>query len=88
VALSDRELLNFDTDELAHWDDEEAERNLTQHPEVFRSHLLIARWLDDWAANLGRGDAEFAQALREVGAHLRQGDLLPGGAIHQEVAGD
>lgn len=95
MALTDEHLLDFDEDELANYDREEALRALAEHGDAFRYQLVAARHLDGWADRVERGastspegDAAFVRALREVGAHLRQGDYLPGGEFYKLESGD
>jgi hypothetical protein len=97
MALSDEELLDFDESQLAHFDRQEALRALDEHGAAFRYQLVTARHLEGWAERLGEGggiasnaaaaDAAFGRALREIAAHLRQGDYLPGGVLYVETAG-
>ena len=85
MALTDEELLDFDSERLADFDPARAEQQLRDHPHIFRNHLRIGRWVQQWADRLEESppggdvgfDAGYVQALREVAAHLRQGDLLP-----------
>jgi hypothetical protein len=56
--------------------------------------LVAARWIQQWADRLETDrlmdEAEnraYVNALREVTAHLRQGDFLRGGQIYEEEVG-
>jgi hypothetical protein len=94
VARSEDDLLDFDHSRLAHFDVNDARRKLAEQGQVYRAQLVAARWIEGWRERLaedyishaseewGRG---FDQALREVTAHLRQGDLIPGGVLHDET---
>ncbi|RSN64512.1 hypothetical protein [Actinomadura sp. WAC 06369] len=86
MSYSDDELLDFDKSKLDHWDEGRARANLAgPHAVLYRNHLAIGKWIDQWLAN-GRptppAQEEFIKGydrgVREVAAHLRQGDLLPG----------
>jgi hypothetical protein len=97
MALSDDQLFDFDRKRLADFDIKRAQRVLDEQRDVYRAQLVAARWIDGWrertAEQRGSPTAHpadwydgFDQALREVAAHLRQGDLLPGGGIlHDET---
>jgi hypothetical protein len=96
VALSDNDLLEFDASSLAMADVGDARRLLHQHGDVFRAQLVAARWLEGYrqrrlseTSSLVRGwpqehEEGLDEALRDVIAHLRQGDFLPGGALYEE----
>ena len=91
MALSDDDLLDFDHRRPAPFD--LAPRNLlAQHGDAYRSHLVVARWIDLWGKRLEArptaGANEYfaegaAWALHEVTEHLRRGDLLPGGTLYE-----
>jgi hypothetical protein len=97
VALTDEALLDFDHKRLAHFDAREARRTLTEQRDVFRAQLVAARWIDGWRERMAdrsespthlrspEYDEGYHDALREVAAHLRQGDLIPGGILHDET---
>ncbi len=68
----------------------DAEELLAKHG---GDHLTIARWLDRWRGDVHRrseGTADsryvagFEAALETAANHLRQGDLLPDGALRDE----
>jgi len=70
---------------------------LADQGDVFRAQLVAAKWIERWAktmaedrgpGNLRSDDYEegVQYALGQVGAHLRQGDLVPGGVLHDETA--
>lgn len=94
MLLTDQDLLNFDRDAIQHFDLDDAKDALDEHGDVYRAQLVAAHWLDGWAERLTetdpiddpKFDEGFAQALREVAAHLRQGDLVPGGVLFEDVA--
>jgi hypothetical protein len=90
---TDDELLGFDPSTLAGFDEDRTRRALADHPDLYRNHLLIALWLDGWITRNREGlhgrewtdvDQGFEMALRDIRAHLRQADLLPGGILHDE----
>ena len=88
--LTDAELFDFDKNRLAHWDEARVAEALEEFPELYRNHLTIAIWMQGWAERLEEdADSEFARgyarAVREVTAHLRQADLVPGGALLLEI---
>ncbi|MEU0236772.1 hypothetical protein ABZ234_03710 [Nocardiopsis sp. NPDC006198] len=84
---SDEELLDFDKERLAAWEPKRVENVLIgEDGDLYRNHLVIAKWLDQWAEGLPEeGDEDYRQALREVGAHLRQADLVPGGVLYDQM---
>jgi hypothetical protein len=92
VPLSDEELLGFDESLLAHYERGQAIEALERHGDAFRYQLVAARWTEEWADRL-ENDPAFAvaneyqsgyvRALRDVTAHLRQGDFLPGAMIYE-----
>jgi hypothetical protein len=92
-VLSEEQLLDFDRGRLAHWSQERQDAALTDHRELYLNHLAIAKHLDFWVTNLDSrpalegGDEDFIRALREVAAHLRQGDYLPDGVLYRETMG-
>jgi hypothetical protein len=87
----DAALLDFDSSNYSDYERSEAEQRLQgQHADLYRNHLVIARWVDYWregvmkqanAGWLGKGREQYYEgwenALSEIAAHLRQGDLLP-----------
>lgn len=90
---SDVQLFDFETSQLADWDDERAQEALRDHPDVYRSHLLIARWAEGWADRLVESPddedyGDYVAALMEVAAHLRQADFVPGGALFDEATSE
>ncbi|MEV6569934.1 hypothetical protein [Streptomyces sp. NPDC051577] len=94
MSKSDEELLDFDQARLADWDSERAKRALEGGDgAIYRNHLAIAQWIDDWARNLEGGELResptefnegFIKGIRELAAHLRQTDLLPDGILLRE----
>lgn len=95
MALSDEQLLDFDASRLASFDLADARQTLEEQGEVFRAQLVAARWIDYWAkgvlggavppGNSSEWKAGFEYAMREIAAHLRQGDLVPGGTLYEET---
>lgn len=93
---SDEELLDFDSSMMANWDEERARALLAEQHDLYRNHLIVARWIWGWAErtledeDLGpKAQREsYTLALREVAAHLRQGDLVPGGVIYEDAIGE
>jgi hypothetical protein len=96
MRLDDNDLLGFDASTLGMADAGDARRLLREHGDVFRAQLVAARWLDGY--RLRRLTAEspthsegwelheegFDEAMRDVIAHLRQGDFLPGGTLYED----
>ena len=94
AQLPDEVLLDFDTKRLARWKPGQGERLLIEHPELYRNHLAVARGLTRWAvqneetlAPAGGSSMGYQRALRDVAAHLRQGDYLPGATVFEEWTG-
>jgi hypothetical protein len=86
------EIFDFNADNLASYDRDDIDKVLIEQPALYINHLRIARSLAGWASRLQEGgtiNADFQrgyrQALREIAAHLRQGDYVEGGAmiVHQ-----
>ena len=85
--------LTFETDGLADFSQDRLNEKLAELPELTTNHLQVAVALDTWATNLdfdvkrsaALGETKynegFAAALRDVAAHLRQCDFLPGGDL-------
>lgn len=87
-------IFDFDTENLADYDEKRMEVALAEHPALIVNHLHIAAQLEAWAGRLledrviprnEQSNTGFAAGLREVAAHLRQADYLPGGAMLEEV---
>jgi hypothetical protein len=95
MALTDDELLDFDQTRLADYDPVKAERSLAEHGNAFRYQLVAARQIEQWAdradvrtvTNDERFTDGLVDALRDVAAHLRQGDYLPGSLLYEETVG-
>lgn len=94
MRFSDDDLFDFDTSRLAKWDRTDPQALLERHPDLYRNHLAIAKWTDEWIASMkkhptlkGEYQEGFVKGIREIAAHLRQGDLLPGGSIYDSFAG-
>jgi hypothetical protein len=97
MQLTDQELLDFDQRRLADFKLKRAQSTLAgKHGDTYRVQLLDALWIDGWRERLMEDKesptahpaewydgAEFA--FREIAAHLRQGDLLPGGILYEET---
>ncbi|MFJ5638657.1 hypothetical protein [Streptomyces sp. NPDC093223] len=91
MDMSDEQLLDFDKERLADWNEERAARALAgEDGALYRNHLAIAQWIDGWVERMAPdvSDASspefergYIQGIREVAAHLRQTDLLPDGII-------
>lgn len=94
--MTDDELLEFDYSRLASGvTRDQAAQLLAQHGEVYRAQLVAARFAERWVDNLldgprmeGDALASYEHALRDMAAHLRSGDLLPGGVIYREIRED
>ena len=80
-------IFDFDENDLALYEPEEIDRILETHPAIYINHLGMARFLEKWADRLDADrtmpaqerEPAYAEALRTVAAHLRQGDFVPGG---------
>ena len=94
-APTDEELLAFDTSLMANWDPERAGTLLSEQHDLYRNHLVVARWIWGWAEEVEEDEElgsrerreSFVLALREVATHLRQGDLVPGGILYEDAIG-
>ena len=99
MALTDDELLDFDASSYASYDEAKARETLAgEHGAAYRAQLVAARWIQGWRRRLhaqdrlpeGRSE-EWMQGwddgLSEVVAHLRQGDLVPGGVLYTDATG-
>ena len=95
MPLSDEDLIDFNARLLIDYSDEKAHADLEEYGDVFRVQLIEALHLSAWADSLAEGEhpalaslnVEVVQgwinALREVAAHLRQGNYLPGGTFYE-----
>jgi hypothetical protein len=87
--------LNFDTSNLSSFDLEAAEQLLQEQPELYKNHLLIASYLEQYAGRIRDtasslpGSRElnegYADGMTDIAAHLRQGDFVEGGVLLREV---
>lgn len=76
------DIFDFDSNSLAHFDEARMNAALTSEPVTYLNHLRIAKWIDGVASDReADDDADYARALREIAAHLRQGDLLNSGIL-------
>jgi hypothetical protein len=97
--LDDDPLLAFSTSTLYGAEPGDPGRLLQEHGDLYRVQLVAARWFDDYRkrrrtshakrspGSLHSDDHEkgFDEAMRDVVAHLRQGDFLPGGKLYQDA---
>jgi hypothetical protein len=91
---SDSDLLRFDRKRMPNFKLAKARRTLAgRHGGLYRNHLVVAHFIDGWRERTLRPrllprprdwQQGFEYAMREVAAHLRQGDFLPGGILHDE----
>jgi hypothetical protein len=83
---SDEVLLDFDKKNLGNYRPERARQALNEHGDLYRNHLVIAKFLDFWIGNLEQNQArehkDFIRGLTEVRAHLRQADFVPGAGMY------
>jgi hypothetical protein len=96
MALNDDQLLDFDASRYASYDEGKARETLAgENGEAYRAQLVAARWIEGWRERTleqdhGRSE-EWVQgwedALSDVVAHLRQGDLVPGGLLYTDATG-
>jgi hypothetical protein len=96
MALSDDQLLDFDSGQYATYDEAKARDALAgEHGDAYRAQLVAARWIDGWRrrtlAEEPAGSEDWVkgweEGLSEVVAHLRQGDLIPGGILYRDATG-
>ena len=96
MALSDDQLLEFDAGTYATYDEAKARDALAgEHGDAYRAQLVAARWIEGWRrrtlAEESAGSEDWVkgwdEALSEVVAHLRQGDLIPGGILYTDATG-
>jgi hypothetical protein len=99
MALTDDQLLDFDASRYASYDDGKARETLAgEHGDTYRAQLVTAHWIEGWRQRtLGQEEVvegkspDWVQGwddgLSEVVAHLRQGDLVPGGVLYRDAAG-
>jgi hypothetical protein len=90
MALDDNELLR-----LAGYDTGDGRRLLHEHGEVYRAQLVAAGWLEGTrtrrlseappAAWSPDHEDPWDEAMRDVIAHLRQGDFVKGGQLYEDV---
>jgi hypothetical protein len=93
MALSDDELLDFDLKRLGGFE-RSPHSLLEEHGDVYRAQLVTARWLDGYRERRAqpsitsdpedRFEAGAQDTLRDIAAHLRQGDFLPGGTLYED----
>lgn len=81
------------------WTRGDAEKALEAHGEVYRAQLVAAHFAERWCVEqlaheretpTGRSAdylAGFEEALRDMAAHLRKGDLLPEGVLYRHEMG-
>lgn len=99
MALTDDQLLDFDASRYATYDEGKARDTLAgENGDTYRAQLVAARWIDGWRwrtlaqDELSEKHSEdwirgWDDALSEIVAHLRQGDLVPGGVLYADAAG-
>jgi hypothetical protein len=94
MPLTDNDLFDFDHSRLDEFDHGAAQRRLAEQGEAYRAQLVAARWIEGWRERREQDELPmesqewregFDTALREVMAHLRLGDLIPGGILHDET---
>jgi hypothetical protein len=94
MPLTDDELFDFDHNRLDEFDLGAAQHRLAEKGDTYRTQLVAARWIDGWRERMEEDEGSmqsedwhegFNYAMREIAAHLRQGDLLPGGVLHDET---
>lgn len=94
--VTDEQLLNFRGTRIHRFDAAKAREALQgEHADLYRNHLLIARWLEAWLAGMnklaksplgsnGQRQKGIDYGLNELAAHLRKGDFLPGGTLYEQ----
>jgi hypothetical protein len=92
MTLTDDQLLDFDPKTATDFKLDEALQKLDDLGEVFRAQLVAARAIARWADGIESGRSltpdhwqeGVVHGYRDIVAHLRQGDFLPGGAVYEE----
>jgi len=88
------DLFDFlDAEALANYDEARVRQVLVEHPSLYVNHLEIAQHLNVWADRLEEDRSVtgsdfhkgFIHAIRDVAAHLRQGDYTPGAAFIRQA---
>ena len=87
-------IFGFNETLLANYQPENIDKILIEQPTVYVNHLRVAHNLDAQADRLAEGKFSgpggfesdkyqqgYAQALREISAHLRQGNYVEGGYL-------
>lgn len=77
-------LFDFDENGLECYNAREIDALLRSQPATYINHLRMASKLSEWASDIplkGKFEEGYAKALREVAAHLRQGDFAEGGVM-------
>ena len=96
MALTDDQLLDFDAGTYASYDEAKARDALAgENGDAYRAQLVAARWIEGWRrrtlAEEPSGSEDWVrgwdEGLSEVVAHLRQGDLIPGGILYTDATG-
>ncbi len=87
----DEILFDFDHDDYRDWNQQASDLLLVEQPDVYRNHLAIANWLQEFAAKTNMVqdfDMEWREghmaALHDIAAHLRKGDFVPGHAMYED----
>lgn len=83
----------FDFEPTSGYDQDAVDRLLVEQPALYLNHLRVALALSQWSSRMaehGGGLSEdyrrgYAQALREVAAHLRQGDYVEDGEMIRQI---
>lgn len=99
MALDDNDLLDFDASNMPMHEAGEARRLLHEYGDAFRYQLVAARWIEGYAIRRlvnsdtpalvaieghERFEGGAQDALRDIAAHLRQGDFMPGGPLYDD----
>ncbi len=76
------------------YDEAKARQALEEHGDAFRYQLVVAQWIDGYRQRRSepsitsdpddRFEAGVQDTLRDIAAHLRQGDFLPGGKLYED----
>jgi hypothetical protein len=90
-------LLDFDGRQIHKFDRRKAIELLAgEHADAYETHLVAAHWIDHWREGvLGSAGAParpsedwhegFDHAMKEIAAHLRLGDFLPGAQPYEQT---
>jgi hypothetical protein len=94
MALRDEDLFDFNPDRIEEFDPARARQLLSEHGDVYRGHLAVAKILDIHRDRAAEDDTPkggdwhegYIFAVEDIAAHLRKGDYLPGADFYPNSA--